>query len=77
MEIREIILVLAGFSVGFGSGLAIYAVHRLRETSFKRYQRKAHKRYAKLMANINDDTARMKASVKKLTDLKTEYTNAR
>lgn len=75
MENSEIILLAGGFSLGFGLGLMVYAVHRLRETRATRYLRKAHKKYDKILGKVNEEQARMQANVDRLTALKEEHPN--
>ena len=75
MELREIILLAGGMSLGFGLGLLVYAVHRIRETRATRFFRKAEKRYEKIIGKVDAQQARMQESVDKLTALSEEYKN--
>ncbi len=73
MELREMIIALAGLSIGLGIGLGVYAVHRIRETRTARYLRNVGKRYDKILSKANAQQARMQESVDKLTALKEDY----
>lgn len=73
MELRELILLAGGISLGFGFGLLVYAVHRIRETRTARFFRNAEKRYDKIVGKADAQQARMQESVDKLTALKEEY----
>ena len=73
MELREVILTLAGASIGFGLGLMVYVVHRIRETRTARYLRNVGKRYDKILSKADAQQARMQQSVDKLTALKEDY----
>jgi len=77
MEFRELILLAGGMSLGFGLGLLVYAIHRIRETRHARWFRKNDKRYADLIAKINRDESAMRARVDELTSLKEEYSNVK
>jgi predicted negative regulator of RcsB-dependent stress response len=73
MELREIALLVGGLTLGFGLGLMVYAVHRIRETRATRYLRKAQHRYDKILGKVDAQQARMQESVDKLTALKEDY----
>jgi hypothetical protein len=75
MEVRELILLAGGMSLGFGLGLLVYAVHRIRETRTRRFLRNAGKRYDKIVGKAEAHQARMQESVDKLTALSKEYNN--
>lgn len=75
MELREIVIALAGMSIGLGIGLGIYALHRIRETRHERWLAKSNKRYEKLLVKINRSEDVMRARVDELTALKEEYEN--
>lgn len=73
MELREMALLVGGFSLGFGLGLMIYAVHRIRETRQVRWLRKSGKRYETIMKKINIQEEKMRQGVAKLDVLKKEF----
>jgi predicted negative regulator of RcsB-dependent stress response len=73
MELREIILLAGGISLGFGLGLMVYVVHRFRETRTRRFFRTASNRYDKILERANQQQAHMEATVEKLTELKQQY----
>lgn len=75
METREIILAIGSGMLGFGLGLLVYAVHRMRETRNVRYLRKAGKRYDQLIGKINEDQARMQKTIDGFADIKKEFGN--
>lgn len=75
MELRELIIALAGVSIGLGIGLGIYAIHRLRETRHERWLAKSGKRYENLLVKINRSEDQMRARVNELTALKEGYKN--
>lgn len=75
MENSELILAIGSGMLGFGLGLLVYAVHRIRETRYARWRAKSDKRYAKLLARIDREEQTMKARVTSLTDLKEGYSN--
>jgi hypothetical protein len=77
MEFRELILLAGGMSLGFGLGLLVYAVHRIRETRHARWFRKSDKRYADLIEKINKSETAMRSHVDELTALKEEYSNVK
>jgi hypothetical protein len=75
MELREMIIALAGMSIGLGIGLMVYAVHRIRETRHARWFRKSDKRYKNLIEKINKSETAMRSHVDELTALKDGYSN--
>jgi hypothetical protein len=73
MELREMIIALAGFSIGLGIGLGIYAVSQLRKNRNERWLAKSGERYQKIIAKIDKETAQMQKDIDGLTELKEYY----
>jgi hypothetical protein len=76
MEFRELILLAGGMSLGFGLGLLVYAVHRIRETRHARWFRKSGKRYENIMVKIDRQEQQARKTVEKLESLSKEYNRA-
>lgn len=75
MELREIALLVGGFSLGMGVGLGIFGMYLLRKSRNVRYLRKASKRYDQLIGKINEDQARMQKTVDGFADIQKEFGN--
>jgi predicted negative regulator of RcsB-dependent stress response len=76
MELREVILLAGGMSLGFGLGLLVYAVHRIREERNVRWLRKSGKRYETIINKIDRQEEKVRQTVGKLETLKKEYDRA-
>jgi predicted negative regulator of RcsB-dependent stress response len=76
MELREVILLAGGMSLGFGLGLLVYAVHRIREERTVRWLRKSGKRYENIMVKIDRQEQQARQTVAKLESLSKEYNRA-
>ena len=73
MELREIILLAGGISLGFGLGLLVYGVHRLRETRHTRWLRKSGKRYEDILARIDKQQLVVQSRVDEMSELANKY----
>lgn len=73
MELRELILLAGGMSLGFGLGLMVYAVHRIRETRSRRWLRKSGKRYEEILARIDKQQNVMQSRVDEISELANKY----
>jgi hypothetical protein len=73
MELREIILLAGGISLGFGLGLMVYVIHRLRETRQVRWLRKSGKRYEDIISRIDKQQNAMQSRVDEISELANTY----
>lgn len=73
MELREVILLAGGISLGFGLGLMVYVVHRFRETRQVRWLRKSGKRYEQILARIDKQENAMRSRVDEISKLSETY----
>lgn len=73
MDIRDIVIALAGLSIGLGIGLGVYAIHRIGENREERWLAKSGKKYNRIMSDIAKEEGKVKARVEELHNLAEYY----